>query len=560
MAGGKIGFEYTGIGALLRSGRLTVPPNQRSYAWEEDHVLDLFTDLSGAIKDGDTDYFLGTVVLTGEGVPDVSDGQQRLATTSILLATIRDYFQKEGKPKKARQIDQDYLRTIDLKTDETKPRLGLNADDQQFFINNVLLDAEERTEVAPHENLRESNHRILRAAQLARQHIGKIVAPYNPKDAEEVLVRWVTFLDESAKVVVVRVTDSALTYRMFETLNDRGLRASQADLLKNYFFSKTTKIEEANARWSSIAGAVESVGSDDLLVTYIRHFWITQHGPTKERELADSIRKKISGDQKTRDFLRQLDEAAPDYVALFNPGHSKWNKYKGVVRTYVQNIDQDLKVEQIRPLLFAVARKFSPEEAVKALKMLVSWSVRFLISGGRGGVLDRNYSLCAHEIGIGKITKAKQLLAAMKDLIPNDATFEEDFKKARVSQAFLARYYLRTLDRKMRGEDEPEYIANPESDVINLEHVMPKTPSQAWRVDPEVAAACERRIGNMVLLQATKNVAAGNSSFSDKKKTYQQSNFLITKEVAKSSAWSLEQINTRQSKLAKIAVKTWPIG
>jgi hypothetical protein len=285
---------------------------------------------------------------------------------------------------------------------------------------------------------------------------------------------------------------------------------------------------------------------------------ITLHGPTKERELADSIRSKIKSDQKVRDFLRQLDEAASDYVALFNFSHSKWNKYKGVVRTYVQNIDQDLKVEQIRPLLFAVARHFTPEEAQKAFKLLVSWSVRFLISGGRGGVLDRQYSLRAHEVGTRKIKKAKELYAAMKDIVPNDATFEEDFKKARVSQAFLARYYLRTIDSVMRGETEPEYIANADSDVVNLEHVMPRKPSSAWSVDSETAAACEKRIGNMALLQAGKNVGVGNSSFAEKKKLYAKSAFQITKEVSKFQKWTLDQINQRQAKLAKLAVKTWP--
>jgi hypothetical protein len=237
----------------------------------------------------------------------------------------------------------------------------------------------------------------------------------------------------------------------------------------------------------------------------------------------------------------------------------KWNKYKSVVRTYIQNIEQDLKVEQIRPLLFAIARNFSPAEAEKALRLCVSWSVRFLISGGRGGVLDRNYSLRAHEIGTKKITKAKQLADAMRDIVPNDQTFEEDFKKARVSQAFLARYYLRTLDLTMRGDHEPEYVANPEADVVNLEHVVPKNPGATWKMDAETAAACERRLGNMVLLQATKNVAAGNSTFTEKKKTFAQSDFHVTKEVAKYATWGLTEINKRQAKLAKLALKSWPL-
>ena len=86
-------FEHMGIAALLKRERLMVPPNQRPYAWKEEHVYDLLHDLNAAIGNNDPDYFLGTIVLTaGNSMPEVTDGQQRLATTTILLARIRDKF------------------------------------------------------------------------------------------------------------------------------------------------------------------------------------------------------------------------------------------------------------------------------------------------------------------------------------------------------------------------------------------------------------------------------------------------------------------------------------
>jgi uncharacterized protein with ParB-like and HNH nuclease domain len=62
--------------------------NQREYSWEEKQVAELFQDFSKAISGHKSSYFLGTIVLTqpGEEVPEVADGQQRLATTTILLA------------------------------------------------------------------------------------------------------------------------------------------------------------------------------------------------------------------------------------------------------------------------------------------------------------------------------------------------------------------------------------------------------------------------------------------------------------------------------------------
>jgi uncharacterized protein with ParB-like and HNH nuclease domain len=93
-----ISVSDAGIGATLNQHLLMVPPNQRSYAWEESHVQTLFEDFSGAIATGSESYFLGTLVLT-QGLGDrleVADGQQRLATTSILIAAIRDYLEGMG--------------------------------------------------------------------------------------------------------------------------------------------------------------------------------------------------------------------------------------------------------------------------------------------------------------------------------------------------------------------------------------------------------------------------------------------------------------------------------
>ena len=98
----EIGFEHKGIGDALAHNRFIVPLNQREYSWEEEHVSDLFSDFANAIANNRATYFLGTIVLTKDeqGNPEVSDGQQRLATTTILLAAIRDYFfhNKDFKP------------------------------------------------------------------------------------------------------------------------------------------------------------------------------------------------------------------------------------------------------------------------------------------------------------------------------------------------------------------------------------------------------------------------------------------------------------------------------
>jgi uncharacterized protein with ParB-like and HNH nuclease domain len=87
-----------GIGEFLRTTRLSVPVNQRAYAWRPAQVDDLFDDLGGYLEEGD--YFLGWIVLsteTNENRPTIVDGQQRLATVCMFYAAIRDFLARTGR-------------------------------------------------------------------------------------------------------------------------------------------------------------------------------------------------------------------------------------------------------------------------------------------------------------------------------------------------------------------------------------------------------------------------------------------------------------------------------
>jgi len=174
---GIIRADQQGIGSVLRLYRLTVPPNQRDYAWEEDHVEDLFQDFAGAIDSDKPSYFLGTIVLTqGEsGLLEVSDGQQRLATTSILLAAMRDHFISTGEDELAQSLENDFLFTYDREARCRVPKLTLNVDDRQFFLNRILArpSSPERKEEAK----RDSHRKIDFAAKIAAKLVRELLAP-----------------------------------------------------------------------------------------------------------------------------------------------------------------------------------------------------------------------------------------------------------------------------------------------------------------------------------------------------------------------------------------------
>ena len=577
-------FENKGIGKLLRQGGIDVPPNQRSYAWGESHIRNLLQDLNEAITQGNKsdEYFLGTIVLIGrEGeAPSIVDGQQRVATITILLARIRDQLNSINREPAGSYIEETFLSNIDIKSEGRVSRIKLNLEDNEFFKTHILPKqnpadaakaAKEKKKSAAPSQMRPSNRRLTRASNMTREFVADIVK-HLPLDAQaDRLIRWVEFIENNAAVLVVTVPDDVSAFRMFETLNDRGLKASQADILKNYFFSKAgDRYPEAQLNWSELSNVVHSLASDESeedgpdraggrLVTYIRHLWVTTHGPTKERELAAQIRSEITNETRTMQFLTDGNQAAQDYAALWSARHPKWADYKPSTRQHIDTMAEHLRVKQIRPLMFAVARHFDPIEADKAFRLFVSWSVRFLIFGGRGGMLDTQYSLRAKDVGTKQITKASELREAMKSYVPSDAEFEASFSNARVSRAYQARYYLRALENTKKQMTQPEYVPNESVADINLEHVMPLKVGEEWDIDDDMAETSQNMLGNMVLLKSNQNRDLGNLPFAEKKIAYAKSGYDLTKQVASYPQWTLDEIRERQQNLAKLAVKTWTL-
>src|SRR5271163_4754408 len=73
------------IGHALTDKSLYVPPNQRDYSWKDEHINDLYDDLTAAIDALAEEYFRGSIVVIKQHDDRlmVVDGQQRLATTLI---------------------------------------------------------------------------------------------------------------------------------------------------------------------------------------------------------------------------------------------------------------------------------------------------------------------------------------------------------------------------------------------------------------------------------------------------------------------------------------------
>ena len=553
---GHIAFNQLGLGALLKQFRLRVPPNQREYAWTRREVTTLLTDFSRSIHEGDSEYFLGTIVTIPQA-PDelmVVDGQQRLATTAILLAEIRTHL-KEYEDLIAEAIENSMLTDIDRERRQRVPKLRLNLDDNEFF--RALIAGDD-----PGSPQRRSHHLLLDAFKQARNQVKRVLSTVDEKAYGDVLNRWLSFIEHGAQVILLRVPSHANAYKMFETLNDRGLKTSQADLVKNYLFGQSSdRISEVQQKWALMRGALDSLDEDDITVTFLRYVVMLTNGYLREPDVYEHVQRNTRGPSQTVTFLTEAESLANAYVSILNPNHEKWNSYMPSVRRAIETLNI-LNVKLMRPLMMAVAERFTPDETSHALERFVSWEARFLIAANTrtGGDVELPITRAARRVYAGDIFTTEDLTAEVIGAIPTDAVFKQEFAVASVSRSSLARYYLRSMEMSTRDNSVPFYVPNDNQLAINLEHILPRNPEGKWPLfDEDKVGFYIRRLGNQVLLNAVHNSDLKNSNFSAKRAVYKTTPYQLTRDVGNLDEWSPSEIDRRQKILAELAVKTWPI-
>lgn len=277
MAGAQssIKSEEKSLGSILADKRpLRVPTYQRNFSWAKPQIDDLWDDIQSILYDNQDNYFLGSMVFIqrADNSLDVVDGQQRLATVSLLLAAIRDGFAAASDAQRAQHVETNYLCSRNLKSMEALPKLALNEIDNDLYwqIIDKKRGYDDLLALSRNKDTVESNRLIANAYITFYDLAKKGSTDFSNTVYLSTLVESVTD-NISCIQVVTNNEDSA--YVLFETLNDRGIDLTLSDMLKNFLFSKAGKrIEEAKNQWTQI---VAYIGQEHMK-TFIRHEWMSK--------------------------------------------------------------------------------------------------------------------------------------------------------------------------------------------------------------------------------------------------------------------------------------------
>lgn len=545
-----------GIGHLISDRLLAIPDYQRSYSWGDDELNDLWRDLEAAVAADVTEYFLGSIVTTqsADGRLQVIDGQQRLATATLIYGALRDLFAVRSD-ERAAEMERDLLGKRDMLTRVVEQRLKLNAEDNDLF-RQLTLEGPNSRALNP---TTESHERLINAFNFFKTNFETLIEGRSADDWQEPLLEWYSFVFDKARVIEVSVPDESRAFVIFETLNDRGLNLSTADLLKNHLFGMAgDRLEEVKARWNAAMASVSSVGDLDN-DTFLRHFWASKRGVVRVKALYSQIKPTISDPDTAVAFADELSEAAPLWAAMFDRDADLWQNYPAGSLDALDAL-RNLKVEQCRPLLLSVLRKFSRDQIKQTLALVLAWSVRWSVVGGGGaGTVERLYAQAAMQVSDGTISSVADLSSFFDPHAPSDLAFKDAFATARISRGWVARYYLSVLEREKNGDPEPELVPNQDVEEVNLEHVLPKSPDSQWSGDfsPEEAKSMVLLLGNQALLRKSHNGKIGNQGFDVKKPVLAASDLSLTKEIGQEDQWTAEEIRARSQRLADLAPSVW---
>ena len=552
-----ISSEILSLGNLIRGEqRFTVPRFQRNYAWEEDHVESFWRDIFSIFGNDGADYFLGAIVVTNHGAdgPIVIDGQQRLITTCVLLAALRSVLAETGHADLVREAVEDFL----LSGQDAHPRILLNRADRIFYDSHIAGEASfgEMSAMRRDDALPMSNRLLADCfCFMHRQFKSFIAQGWTEARLAQAVLRAI---DEQIFVIRLDVRSDYDAFVLFETLNDRGLSLSEADLLKNHLLSLAWNcVDDTLADWETIEG---NLGGERLL-KFVRHHWLSSRGMTSRAGLFSDIKGQIAGPDGVAAYTEQLCMASEYYAALRDPGSRVWSEFGSDSQNELTERLHSLGLLRSDQLFVVLLAGLEADAAAfpDLLDMLISFTFRYttICSFSPSALLPAFIDAARHIRDTGRADPREVFDRFLRPLYPTDGQFHSAFSRRTIRYNGLARYILSRINEHIAREGATALGAKG----TDLEHILPKRFQRNWVVDrKDFPGSPERyvhRLGNMTLLATELNRELGNQPFDVKRDVFARDPLEITRMIAEEPRWTAEAIGRRQNWMAGVAIKIW---
>jgi uncharacterized protein with ParB-like and HNH nuclease domain len=533
-----------------------IPLFQRPYSWEPRDWSTLWDDLMAQYETADrSNHFMGAVVTVPvKSVPVgvtkhlVIDGQQRLTTLSLMLAAIRDKATKDSDEATAGIIG-DFLVNRHYKAPDDLKLVPTQADRSAF--NAVVY----RKSIEDHEE-----SRVVQAYRYFCKKLDGQDLEDQPLTASQTLQA----IQQSLQVVMINLGEADDPYLIFESLNHKGKPLNQADLVRNYvlmrFQHSTSTGGEQEVVYEDFWRPMET-RLQGLMSEFLRHYGMRGGRNVRKGDIYMAAKlelDKLKTASDVRSSLADMKTAALAYQKFLHPAEEAdprvGQRFQAIL---------ELASTVFYPLLIRLYRSWesqqiSVDSLLKCLDLLEGFYVRRLVCGVPTNALNKiTLELCLH------LPPAKPDAWLLERLThasgsrrcPSDPEFFEALVVQRIyPRRKIARYVLIALEEAHQHKEPVDTTS------ATMEHVMPQTLSEQWKValGSDYAEIHDRwldTLGNLTLTGY--NPELGNATFDEKKQKLQKTHFELSRSLLSHHHWGASEIEARGKKLADIAMKRW---
>lgn len=534
---------------LYAPSQYVIPVFQRHYRWERPQWDKLWASLVEIQQPDKTgNHFMGFLVFVQGGVAQpgqntrfhLIDGQQRLTTTSLLLAAIRNIAERTGQEELAQEVHQYYL-VHPLKRGEHHVRLLPKAQDHDAFLAIIQRRQPPAGRMAD-----------------ALAYFEDALTGLGAQDAGA-LRRVFDAVCQRLEFMCATL-ESENAYSIFKSLNSTGVPLGQSDLIRNFVFMHVhpdAQDEFDRLHWAPLEAlfAGEDGRLDEARFSrFFRDVLMAEGGQYVQP--ADTFatfeaRNEATGFDPVA-LVGKLRTHADHYAVI--TGMAESDSFG--ITSGLRELNR-LESSTTYPLLLALsaackAGRMPPSALGRCIEMLRGFIFRRFIcsesSRGYGQMFVRAIDFAAED----PMQVLKQYLLARG--WPHDERFVEAFVRFPLYKRGYAREVLETLE-EARGHKEAADLT-----LTQVEHVMPQTLSDTWIDDlgdePErVHADWLHTPGNLSL--SAYNQEVSNQPFGVKRARFASSNVGLTREIAEATHWTEEEILERGKRMAQEAAGLW---
>lgn len=569
-----------------------IPTYQRRYSWHQRQLWELIEDIS-LLEDGDTHLLGSLVCLTGPHSAGINklelvDGQQRLTTITIILECIKQYLDTINKSDEARDI----ARLLTAKPPNAQPMRKIVLDS---------IDSEEFDYLVANDLLRQfQNQRLFQVFEEVRKWI-------KDQSAED-LEAFTYKLINQTNIIRLDVSNAKDAFKLFETINNRGLKLSPTDIIKNFLLGNAARfgdpaLNTARIGWSDLIKHLDGTNSDAFFRYYLMSLTKVRLTATdvvytfkqvfmehviEAKGLPDRYIYTESDDWEEEDFDKDdestLNEVHPEenkrisFSEFLNRLVSSAKTYAELVlvrakdaetRRHLRNLKMIKAVQTYGFLMHLLVGGCKKHHFREVLKLTESFVLRRHVCRERANETEALFAkLCA----VSPDNPVKATREAYRELCPADDKFREEFSTVNFTANVIdrARYCLEQIELSKHGDHEELQVLGAED--VHVEHIIPqniKTKKSKYEYgdwEKYLGAKSEllhqryvARIGNLTVFAGYLNISASNNPFHKKRKAYKESSIKLTQELSAKSQFKFKDVDNRSKELANLAVKIWPL-